>query len=149
MDKPKYGEANQSISRLSDKFVKTNSNDKPIGVEVDSFNWDEDLNQRSPSKINLGQYDEEEEKAQDHDNYEDDFEDVVKSNDSTPKKSQRVTPQKPGDKKQPPVHQFTEEEEEIMDEYELADEELKMSTKQKQVKEINDLIEQATNLCLR
>lgn len=147
MEKPKYGENNQSLNRLEVNFMKTGSDNKSLGFDEDAFNWEEDDKQQSPQKINLGQYEEE-------DNYDDDFEEeIVRSNDSTPKKSQRKSTKglEEGQDTPPAAHnnQFTEEEEQIIDQYEFTDEKDKIDNKQKQVKEINDLIEFATNLCLK
>lgn len=140
MDHPKYGDK-QLPTPIEEKFMKTNSDDKSLGFEAETFNWDEEEVKNSPDKINLGQYEE---------NYEDDFE-VVKSNDSTPrKKSIKSGSKKSDDKKKPKqgVADFTAEEEDIIDNYELPNEEEKTISREQQVKEINDLIEIATNLCL-
>ena len=48
-----------------------------------------------------------------------------------------------------PQAEFTNEEQDIIDNYDILDEDTKLITKQKQVKEINDLIEEATNFCLK
>lgn len=135
--------------------MKTNSQDKSLGIDIDSFNWDDE--DQPKGKINLGQY--EEDQRDEEDKYEDDNfeEEEVNSNKSTPKKSNTPvrktvkSPPKKTTKNQPKkaVNELTQEDELIMNKFEEADEEEKMSTKQKQVKEINDLIEEATNFCLK
>ena len=141
MNNPRYGKINSSIPCLDDNLMRTNSNNKSIDIEVDSFNWEDDEFKKSQAKINLAQYDDKD------DQYEDDFENEVKSNESTPKKS------KPSGKKnvidQKIKEKFTNEEEQFMNDWEFKDEEEKDTTIQKQVKEINELIEMATNFCLK
>jgi len=145
MDKPKYGNVNQSITRLDDKLAKTNSNDKSLDINAESFNW-EDEEVKQDDKINLAQYENED------DNYDDDFEEPVPSNDNTPHKMEELSPkqkeQSPSEMKKPQA-EFTNEEQDIIDNYDILDEDTKLITKQKQVKEINDLIEEATNFCLK
>jgi hypothetical protein len=141
MDGPKYGQEHIHVA-IEEKFMKTNSDEKSLGYEAETFNWDEDEVQKSSEKINVGQYDE---------NYEDDFE-VIKSIESTQKRK----PLKSGSKKakriikqpEPKPTGFTAEEEDIIDNYDFPDEEQRTTTKEEQVKEINDLIEIATNLFL-
>jgi hypothetical protein len=151
MKNPRYGENNQSLTKLEEKFMKTNSQDKSLGIDIDSFNWDDE--EQHKGKINLGQY--EENQNDEEDKYEDDeFEnEEVISNRSTPNKSKSPTKNKPKNLVKKAEDKFTQEDELIMNKFEEADEEAdeeeKMNTKQKQVKEINDLIEEATNFCLK
>ena len=152
MEKPKYGKINQSSENIADKFRKTNSDDKSLDIQAETFNWDEE-EVKSPEKINLGQYEDE--------NYDEDFEDEVKSNDSTPKKSTKKFSPKKSEPRVDKKNNFTKEEEEILDQYQLPEdipeedqkkpeeENNELTTMQLQVKEINDLIEQATNICLK
>ena len=133
MEEPKYGATNKSIAELEQQF--NHSDDKYIGFEVDSFNWDDEEADKGNEKINLGQYEE------DKDEYEDDFEDEpVKQNDHSAKKSPKSNleyQQKPKD--------FAHVEKQIMEDLKRSQtQQNKMDQKQKQVKEIAELIEMAT-----
>ncbi|CAI2385004.1 unnamed protein product [Moneuplotes crassus] len=123
MDQPKYGEQNKSIEEVP--FIKTKSDNKSIDIEAETFNWDDDEEVKSPSKINIGQEDED---------YDNDFEEeVIKSNDSTPKRSTRKSAHKSSKSKATPKPDtFTEEEEDIIDKYEFSAEKDKLNTMQKQ-----------------
>ena len=136
MEQPQFGNVDKSSENIDAKFVKTNSDNKSIDIEAETFNWDEE-EVKSPSKINIGQYEDE--------NYEDDFEEEVKSNEEIPQKSNKNYSKKSCEKER----LFTAEEENIIEKYEVSEEEAKMDTMKRQVKEINDLIEQATNICLK
>ena len=131
MEQPQFGNVDKSSESIDAKFVKTNSDNKSIDIEAETFNWDEE-EVKSPSKINIGQY-------------EDDFEEEVKSNEEISKKSNKNYSKKSSEKER----LFTAEEENIIEKYEVSEEEAKMDTMKRQVKEINDLIEQATNICLK
>ena len=111
MNNPKYGNINSSISCLDENLMKTNNNDKSINIEVDSFNWEEEELKKSQAKINLAQYDNEDKEDQ----YEDDFENDAKSDNGSPKKN-ISSPIKNIKEQHKAKDNFTNEEEQIMDE---------------------------------
>ena len=136
MEEPKYGGTNKSIGELEQQF--DNSDDKSLGFDVDSFNWDEDeVVDKANQKINLGQYQDE-----DKDEYEDDFEDEpINQKDHSANKSQNKNKFEDAGQRE----NFTNEEEQIMKDLEKTQEkQKKMDQKQKQVQEIAELIEMAT-----
>ena len=136
MEEPKYGATNKSIGELEQQF--DNSDDKSLGFDVDSFNWDEDeVVDKANQKINLGQYQDE-----DKDEYEDDFEDEpINQKDHSANKSQNKNKFEDAGERE----NFTNEEEQIMKDLEKTQEkQKKMDQKQKQVQEIAELIEMAT-----
>lgn len=131
MTGPKYGAVNSSQNNLEQQFIKTNSDNKSLGFEVDSFNWEEEENQ-AKGNINLGQYDDEDKEC-----YDDDFEDEQ----ALPVKTQKQTPKHPS-----PVKKVTPQKQEI-DEYDDIPEDFDDGpevNKETQIKEIAELIEIAT-----